>query len=101
MTQPSLGILAQLEAKPDKVEEVRALLTSALPLAIEEAGTSTWFAVQVGATTFAIFDTFNDENGRQAHLNGEIASALMANSERLLASPPNIEKVDVLAAKLA
>lgn len=100
MTESNLGILAQLEAKPDKVKEVKDFLTSALPLAVAETGTNTWFAVQVNSTTFAIFDTFSNENSRQAHLEGEIAKALMEQAENLLASSPSIEKVDILAAKV-
>ncbi len=93
------GLLARLEAKPGKEAEVEALLAGALPLARDEMATKTWYAFKIGPSTFGIFDTFEDEAGRAAHLEGEIAKALMANADRLLASPPQIEPVDVLAAK--
>jgi len=96
---PKFGLLARLEAKPGKEGEVEALLTSALPLAQAEDGTRTWYAFKLDASTFGIFDTFDDEAGRKAHLEGEIAKALMANAGALLAKPPQIDKVDVLAAK--
>ena len=73
---------------------------SALPLANAESGTTAWFALKFGPSTFGVFDAFADEAGRQAHLNGQIAAALMANAATLLSSPPNIEKVELLAAKL-
>lgn len=95
------ALLARLEAKPDKENEVAEFLKGALPLAQKEAGTVEWFALQLGPSTFGIFDTFADETGRNAHLNGPIASALMAKASELLAKPPVIEKVDLLAAKLA
>jgi len=100
MTEASLGILARLEAKPDKAEAVKTFLKDALALAREESGTSAWFAVQLDSTTFGIFDAFVDEDARQAHLNGAIAQALMSRADELLASPPSIEKADILAAKL-
>lgn len=96
---PQYGLLAQLEAKPGKESELEAMLTGALPLAQAEGGTRTWYAFRLGPAKFGIFDTFDDEAGRQAHLEGEIAKALMANADRLLAKPPQIEKVDLLAAK--
>ena len=95
-----LALLARLEAKPGKEEEVAAFLASALPLAQQEAGTETWFAWRIGASTFGIFDTFGEEAGRTAHLEGPIAAALMAKAEELLASPPVIEALDLLAEKL-
>lgn len=96
---PKLALLARLVAKPGKEGEVEALLTSALPLARAENGTRTWYAFKLDASTFGIFDTFDDEAGRQAHLQGEIAKALMSHADALLAEPPRIDKVDVLAAK--
>jgi quinol monooxygenase YgiN len=96
----TLGLLARLEAKPGREADVANLLTEALPLAQAEVGTQTWFAWRMGPTTFGIFDTFESESGRQAHLNGEIAKALMANAEELLAQPPQIDPVDILAEKL-
>jgi quinol monooxygenase YgiN len=95
------GILATLKAKPGKESEVEAFLKSALPLANQEAGTIVWFALRLDASTFGIFDAFADEAGREAHLSGPIAAALMAKWKDLLAEPPKIEKVNVLAAKLA
>ncbi|MDQ3488936.1 MAG: antibiotic biosynthesis monooxygenase [Acidobacteriota bacterium] len=95
-----VGLLARLEAKPGKEGEVEALLKGALPLANAEAATTVWFALKLGPTTFGIFDAFADDAGRQAHLAGQIAAALMAKAPELLAQPPTIEKVDVLAAKL-
>ncbi len=96
----SFGLLARLEAKPGRESDVATLLTSAQPLAAAESGTQTWFAWRMGTSTFGIFDTFEDEDGRQAHLNGEIAKALMANADELLAQPPDIAPIDILAEKL-
>jgi quinol monooxygenase YgiN len=96
-----LALLARLEAKPGKESEVENFLRSALPLAQQEAGTTTWFALKLGPSTFGIFDTFAAEDGRQAHLDGPIAAALMAKAGELLAKPPVIEKVDILASKLS
>ena len=95
----NFAILATLEAKPGKENEVEQFLKSALPLVLQEAGTTTWFAFRIAPTIFGIFDTFASEEGRQAHLTGEIAKALMAKAEELFAKPPQIEQVDVLAAK--
>ena len=95
-----IAILARLEAKPGKEGELEAFLKSALPLANQEAGTTVWFALKLSPSTFGIFDAFPDEASRSAHLSGPIAAALMANAAELLAEPPTIEKVDVLAAKL-
>jgi quinol monooxygenase YgiN len=96
-----VALLARLEAKPGKENEVAALLTSALPLANAEPATTVWFALRMGPTTFGIFDAFADNAGRQAHLAGQIAAALMAKAPELLAQPPTIESVDILAAKLS
>jgi quinol monooxygenase YgiN len=95
-----LALFARLEAKPGKEKALADFLQSALPLASAEAGTTTWFALKFSESTYGIFDTFNDEAGRNAHLSGEIAKALMAHASELLASAPNIEKIDLLAAKL-
>ena len=95
-----LALFARLEAKPGKEKEVADFLRQGLTLANQEATTLMWFALRLGPTTFAIFDAFADEAGRQRHLNGPIAAALMAKAGDLLAKPPTIEKVDVLAAKL-
>jgi quinol monooxygenase YgiN len=93
------GILARVEAKPGKENEVLEFLKSALPLAQDEPGTVRWYALQIGPSTFGIFDTFETEEGRMAHLNGKIAAALMANASSLLAKDPILEKVDLIAIK--
>jgi quinol monooxygenase YgiN len=95
-----VGLLARLVAKPGKEEEVAAFLTSALPLAQAEAATIVWFALRLSKNEFGIFDAFPDDAGRRAHLSGPIAAALMAKAGDLLAEPPKIEPVDLLAAKL-
>lgn len=95
------ALLARMEAKPGKEKEVADFLEGALPLAQKEAGTVEWFALKLGPSTFGIFDTFNDEGGRKAHLNGPIAAALMQKASELLAKPPVIEQVELLAAKTA
>lgn len=99
MADEHKALLARLEAKPDQVETLRSFLTEALSLAEDEEKTLSWYALQIGPTTFGIFDTFEDEEGRQAHLDGEIASALLDRADELLQEPPQIERVEVLAAK--
>ncbi len=93
------ALLALLHAKAGKEKELEEFLKSAQPLATQEPGTTTWYAVKLGPSDFGIFDTFKDENGRNAHLNGEIAKALMAKAEQLLAKPPQIENLEILASK--
>ena len=93
------ALLARVEAKPGKENEVLGFLKSALPLAEGEAGTVRWYALKIGPSTFGIFDTFETEAGRQAHLNGQIAAALMANASALLAKDPVIERVELIAVK--
>lgn len=100
MERNSLALLATLTAKPGKEEEVKEFLSSALPLAQAEEATTTWFALRIDHRTFGIFDTFADEAGREAHLNGQIAAALMSRADELLAEAPDIRKVEVLAAKI-
>jgi quinol monooxygenase YgiN len=95
-----LSLFVRLEAKPGKENEVADFLQQGLQLANQEATTPLWFALRLGPTTFAIFDAFENEAGRQTHLNGPIAKALMENAPRLLATPPVIERVEVLGAKL-
>ena len=95
-----VGLLARLEVKPGKEAAVTELLTGALALANAEPATTVWFAIRLGQRTFGIFDAFPDEAGRDAHLAGPIAAALMANAAELLSQPPVIERVRVLAAKL-
>jgi len=95
------ALLAHLEAKPGKETAVRDLLIGAVALANQEARTKVWFALKLGPSTFGVFDAFADEEGRQAHLNGPIAQALMANATELFSKAPEIRPVDVLGAKLA
>jgi len=97
---PKVALFVRLEAKSGKEDEVAAFLKQGLQLANQEATTPVWFALRLGPTTFAIFDAFTDEAGRQNHLNGPIAKALMAQASNLLAAPPVIERLDVLGAKL-
>ena len=99
MSDSEYALQARLEAKPDKTAEVAEFLESALPMAEAEEDTTTWFALRLDETTFGIFDTFPDEDGRQAHLDGDIAAELMARADELLAEEPQIDEVDVLAAK--
>lgn len=96
-----VALLVRLEAKAGKESDVENFLRSGLALAQQEPLTTTWFALRLGPSTFGIFDTFAADEGRQAHLNGPIAAALMAKAGELLAKPPVIEKVDILASKLS
>jgi quinol monooxygenase YgiN len=96
----TVGLMATLNAKPGKEDEVAAFLESALPLAQAEADTIAWFATKIDDTTYGIFDVFPGPEGRQAHLDGPIAAALMERADELLSSPPDIKPIDVLAAKL-
>ena len=93
------AIWAQLEAKPGKEKEVEEFLKSAQPLAEQEKGTSTWFALKLGPLKYGIFDTFADEKARDAHLNGAIAKALFSKAKELFAKAPEIDKPEILAAK--
>ena len=93
------ALLARVEAKPGKENEVLEFLKSALPLAQDEPDTVRWYALKIGPSTFGIFDTFETEAGRQAHLSGKIAAALMANASALLAKDPIIEQVELIAIK--
>src|SRR3954465_13818421 len=95
-----VALFVRLEAKPGKEKEVADFLRGGLPLVEQEPATTAWFGIQLGPSTFGIFDAFPDEAGRQAHLTGKVAAALMAKAGELLAQPPSIEKVDVLAEKL-
>ncbi len=96
----NVALLVRLEAKPGKEADVESFLRGGLPVVQSEPATTAWFAIRLGPSTFGIFDAFPDEAGRQAHLSGRVAAALMAKASELLAQPPVIEKVDVLAAKL-
>ena len=93
------GLLAILEAKPGKGEELATFLEHARELAAAEEGTVTWYAFRLGETTYAIFDTFTGEDARRAHLSGPIPAALGEVGQRLLATDPDIQLVDVLAVK--
>jgi quinol monooxygenase YgiN len=94
------ALFVRLEAKKGKEAEVESFLRGGLAIVQDEPATTAWFAIRFGPTTFGIFDAFPDEAGRQAHLSGRVAAALMAKAPDLLAQPPSIEKVDVLEAKL-
>ena len=96
----TLSLFVRLEAKPGKEKDVAAFLAQGLELANQETTTPVWFALRLGPTTFAIFDAFRDETGRETHLNGPIAKALMAQAPSLLSTPPVIERMEVLGAKL-
>jgi hypothetical protein len=95
-----VAIVAKLVAKPELSGEVAEFLAGALGLANEEAGTTVWFALRTDDTTFWIVDAFPTAADRQAHLDGRIAADLMANAERLLAAPPELNMAEVLAAKV-
>jgi quinol monooxygenase YgiN len=94
------ALFVRLDAKPGKENELAAFLNQGLQLANQETTTPLWFALRLGPATFAIFDAFRDESGRQTHLNGPIAKALMAQAPNLLANTPVIERLDVLGAKI-
>ncbi len=96
----TVGLYVHLEAKPGKEAEVERFIKSGLQIVMDEPATCAWFGIRLGPSTFGIFDAFPDEQGRQAHLSGKVAAALMAKAPELLAKPPVIEKVEVLAAKL-
>jgi quinol monooxygenase YgiN len=96
----NVALWVRLDAKPGKEAEVEQFLRGGLDIVQQEPATVTWYALRLGPSTFGIFDTFPDDAGRQAHLNGRVAAALMAKAGELLSQPPKIEQVDVLAAKL-
>ena len=95
-----VALFVRLEAKEGKENEVAKFLEAGLAMAIQEATTPLWFALRLGPSTFGVFDAFAEESGRQAHLNGPIAQALMAKAPELFAQPPAIGQMDVLGAKL-
>ena len=97
---PTVALFARLEAKPGKENDLAAFLKQGLQMARLETTTPVWFALRLGPTTFAVFDAFQDDAGRQVHLTGPIAQALMAHAPNLLAAPPVIEPLDVLGSKL-
>ncbi len=94
-----LALLVTLQAKPGKEKEVAEFLKSALPLVEAEPETNAWFALQLGPSTFGIFDTFAAESGRDAHLSGKVAAALMQKAPELFAEAPKIQKIDILTLK--
>jgi hypothetical protein len=94
------ALFVRLEAKPGKEEAVAKFLKDSLPVVEQERATEAWFALRLGPTTFGIFDAFPDDTGRQAHLSGRVAAALKSKGGELFATPPEIDKADVLAAKL-
>ena len=96
----TVGLFVRLEAKPGKEVEVSQFLQGGLQVVQQEPDTTAWFALQIGPSTFGIFDAFPSEAGRQAHLTGRLAAQLMARASELLAKPPVIEQVSVLSAKL-
>ena len=96
----TVALLVRLEAKPGKESEVESFLNSGLALVQEEPDTTAWFAIRMSPSTFGIFDAFPNESGRQAHLSGKVAAALMEKASDLFSESPAIQKVDVLAAKL-
>lgn len=94
-----LGLLVRLEARAGKEQQVAEFIEGALPLAQQENETISWYAFQIGPSSFGIFDTFTNQEGRNAHLGGQIAKALMENAPQLLATDPLIEQVTILAVK--
>jgi quinol monooxygenase YgiN len=98
MTQHALYV--QLEAKPGKEQEVANLLSSARSMVDDEPETTAWFAIKMGPRTFGIFDAFANERGREAHLNGKVASQLMAKAPQLFVKTPEMQRIDVIADKL-
>lgn len=93
------AIWAQMEAKPGKEAEVEEFLKSAQPMALAESGTTTWYALKIGPSKYGIFDTFADEQARNAHLSGEIAKALFSKAKELFVKEPEVDKPMILAAK--
>ena len=100
MAKAKVALWVRLEAKPGKEAEVESFLKSGEALVQQEPETTSWFAIKMNKSTFGIFDTFADDHGRQAHLSGKVAEALMAKAPDLLAKPPAIEQIDVIASKL-
>jgi quinol monooxygenase YgiN len=97
----TVGLFVRLQAKSGKEEELAAFLMKGLELANRETTTPVWFALRIGGGSFAIFDAFADESGRQAHLNGPIAAALIVQAPHLLAEPPAIQQLEIMGSKLA
>jgi quinol monooxygenase YgiN len=93
------ALYVHLKAKPGKEADVENFLADALPLVQAESGTKTWYAIKEGEASYAIFDTFEEEAAREAHLNGKVAAALNDKADELFAEPPSIHKLDLLGAK--
>lgn len=93
------AIWVMLKAKPGKESEVEAFLSQGATLANDEARTVNWYGVKIAPGMYGVFDTFENEAGRDAHMSGEIAKALMAKAPDLFSNELKIEKMDVLAAK--
>ncbi len=100
MATVKTALWVMLEAKPGKEAEVEKFLHSGLSIVQGEPATIAWFAIKMGPTTFGIFDAFPDEAGREAHLSGQVAAALMAKASELLSKAPSIHKIEIMAAKL-
>ncbi|GAA0438777.1 hypothetical protein Acor_79040 [Acrocarpospora corrugata] len=96
---PNIGLIARIEAKPEYAEQVAKLLRDAVALAHEEDFTVHWYAFRESETTFGLFDTFNNEDGRTSHMEGKIARALLGAADTMLAEPPDIRPVDLLGTK--
>ena len=96
----NFALFVRLEAKPGKEADVEDFLKAGLAIVEEEPATIAWFGLRIGPSTFGIFDAFPDEAGRQTHLSGQVAAALMEKAPELFTGPPVIERIDVLAAKL-
>jgi hypothetical protein len=96
----TVGVLVRVHARPGKEREIENFLRDGLGLIEDESDTATWFALRINCATFGIFDAFTEDTGRQAHLSGKVAAALLERSDELFTRPPTIEKVDVLAVKL-
>jgi len=99
-TEVHTALLVRLDAKPGKEDEVAGFLKGGLSIVQDEPATITWYALKLGPSTYGIFDTFPDDAGRDAHLTGKVAEALMAQASELLLTPPQIDKLEILAAKL-
>ncbi|MGH3069182.1 MAG: putative quinol monooxygenase [Streptosporangiaceae bacterium] len=96
----SVALVVKMVAKEETKDEVASFLSGAVEMANAESGTPVWFALRTDEHTFWIVDAFPGAGERQAHLDGPIAAALMANADRLLAEPPSISPADVLASKV-
>ena len=96
----SLSVFVRMKAKPGKEKEVEDFLKSGLAIVQQEPGTIAWFAIKTGPGVYGIFDVFENEAGREAHLTGRVAAALFSKAPDLFSEAPTVGKPDVLAAKL-